>query len=208
MTTEPTRAVEVERKYDLEENASLPDWQDVPGVAQVSPAELRALDAQYFDTDGLALAHSGYALRRRTGGPDAGWHLKGPRTGDGRVEVQWPLGDDESMPDSVAAAVADLVSGEALRPIARIENARTAFHLVGEGGAVAEFVDDDVRTTDLRTGAQRAWREWEFELGPAAPADEAGRTALFAAAEKAIFAAGGRTSTSASKLGRALGARS
>jgi len=62
-----------------------------------------------------------------------------------------------------------------------------------------------VRATDLRQGAQREWREWELEPGPAAPADAAGRDALFSAAEAAIFAAGGRDAASGSKLARALG---
>jgi len=70
---------------------------------------------------------------------------------------------------------------------------------------VAEFVDDRVRATDLRQGTERRWREWEFELGPAAPADPAERERLFAAAERTIFAAGGRHAASGSKLARALG---
>ncbi|MFP3786313.1 hypothetical protein, partial [Burkholderia sp. SIMBA_024] len=66
-------------------------------------------------------------------------------------------------------------------------------------------VDDRVRATDLRGGVQREWREWEMELGPAAPADAAGREVFFAAVERAVRAAGGRDSASGSKLARALG---
>ena len=89
-----------------------------------------------------------------------------------------------------------------LHPIARIENSRTAFQLRGADGVIAEFVDDHVRARDLRTGIRREWREWEMELGPAAPDD---RSAFFAAVDAAVFAAGGREPSSGSKLARALG---
>jgi hypothetical protein len=67
---------------------------------------------------------------------------------------------------------------------------------------VAEFVDDRVSATDVRTGVVREWREWEIELGDAAAADP---RAFFAAVEAAVRAAGGRAAASASKLARALG---
>jgi inorganic triphosphatase YgiF len=182
----------------------LPQWQGIPGVDAVSDAEVRELDARYLDTADAALSRAGVALRRRTGGPDAGWHIKGPRKGDGRLEIGWPLGDDESIPDAVSEVLSRWTAEE-LTPLARIENTRTAYLLTGPDGVVAEFVDDRVRATDLRGGIEREWREWELELGPAAPADEAGRAELFAAAERVIFAAGARDAASGSKLARALG---
>ncbi|MGN7975998.1 CYTH domain-containing protein [Microbacterium sp. 22195] len=200
----PSRSVEIERKYDADADTALPDWTSVPGVTAVSEGELRELDARYLDTSDRALAQRGFALRRRTGGPDAGWHVKGPRQGDGRVELGWPLDEDGRMPDAVAETVAQWTSDELVQ-IARIENTRTAYHLEGEGGVIAEFVDDRVRATDLTTGTQRVWREWEMELGQAAPADEQGREAFFAAVEQAVLAAGGRPPSSGSKLARALG---
>ena len=206
-TDAPQSTFEVERKYDADADTALPDWSAVPGVREVSAGELRELDARYLDTADAALARHGVALRRRTGGPDAGWHIKGPRQGDGRLELGWPLSDDERMPDAVAAAVAQWTTDE-LHPIARIENSRTAYLLRGDAGVIAEFVDDHVRATDLRTSGgrvQREWREWEMELGPAAPADDAGREAFFAAVEQAVFAVGGRPPSSGSKLARALG---
>jgi hypothetical protein len=207
--SEPSRTLEVERKYDVDASTPLPTWTAVPGVDAVTAGELRALDARYFDTAAGDLARAGVALRRRTGGPDAGWHVKGPRQGDGRLELGWPLdAGDESDGDALPQPVADAVArwGTApFAPIARIENARTAYLLTGPGGVVAEFVDDHVRATDLRDGTRRAWREWEVELGPAAPADGPGREAFFAAVEHAVVAAGGRESASGSKLARALG---
>ncbi len=205
--TEGARSLEVERKYDVEVGTRLPDWSGLPGVSSVSAGDERELDARYLDTADLALARAGAALRRRTGGPDAGWHLKGPRRGDGRLETAWPLGEDDTVPEGVAAAIAEWTRGRPLAPLARIENARTAYLLCdGRGGVVAEFVDDRVRTVNLRTGLAQRWREWELELGPAAPADEAGQAALFAAAEAVVRAAGGRPAASDSKLARALGA--
>ena len=200
----PSRSVEIERRYDADADTALPDCTSVPGVTGVSEGELRELDARYLDTSDRALAQRGFALRRRTGGPDAGWHVKGPRQGDGRVELGWPLDEDGRMPDAVAETVAQWTSGELVQ-IARIENTRTAYHLEGEGGVIAEFVDDRVRATDLTTGTQRVWREWEMELGQAAPADEQGREAFFAAVEQAVLAVGGRPPSSGSKLARALG---
>ncbi|MEV4738265.1 MULTISPECIES: CYTH domain-containing protein [unclassified Microbacterium] len=203
-SVEPSRVVEVERKYDVDADTPLPDWTGLPGVDEVSAGELRELDARYLDTGDAELSRAGVALRRRTGGPDEGWHIKGPREGDGRLEIGWPLGDADVVPSAVTETLARWTTGELL-PLARIENSRTAFHLTGPDGVIAEFVDDHVRATDLRADVVREWREWEFELGPAAPADAAGREALFAAVERAVSAAGGREASSGSKLARALG---
>jgi inorganic triphosphatase YgiF len=202
-----SRSVEIELKFDVDDETPLPDWSALPGVASVSDPEPRDLDAVYLDSDDLALAHAGYAVRRRTGGPDEGWHIKGPRGADGgRVELHWPLGPEDGIPDAVADAIAAIGAVAQLAPIARIRNSRTAYALRdAAGGVVAEFVDDHVRATDERAGAERTWREWEFELGPAAPAAPDARAALFAAAADAVRAAGGRAAASDSKLARALG---
>lgn len=204
MTTEPQRTVEVERKYDVDSATALPVWSDIPGVLSVTDGELRTLDATYFDTQEATLGRAGVALRRRTGGPDAGWHIKGPRQGDGRMELGWPLDGGSGLPEAVAATIAQWTAEE-LSPLARIENDRTAYLLLGKNGVIAEFVDDHVRATDLRQGVSREWREWEMELGPAAPSDDAGRSAFFAAVEDAVRLVGGRDASSGSKLGRALG---
>lgn len=208
MTTEPSRSVEIELKFDVDDDTALPDWTPLPGVASIGAAEPRDLDARYLDTGDLALALAGYAVRRRSGGPDEGWHIKGPRGADGgRVELHWPLGATDEIPDAVTAALAAVTTASAFAPIARIRNARTAYALLdADGGLVAEFVDDQVVATDERSGVERRWREWEFELGPAAPADSDARAALLAAAGAAVRAAGGRAAASDSKLARTLGA--
>ncbi|TDN93216.1 CYTH domain-containing protein [Microbacterium sp. BK668] len=205
----PSSSREVELKFDVDGDTPLPDWTDLPGVASISAPEPRALDARYFDTDDLALARAGYALRRRTGGPDAGWHIKGPRDGDARTELHWPLGEDATIPAGVHEAVRAAVPSAAaasLLPLARIRNDRTAYHLRGAGGGVlAEFVDDHVVATDERTGIERAWREWEMELGAAAPREQDEIAAFFTAVEAAVSAAGARPAASDSKLARTLG---
>lgn len=212
MTAEPTTSLEIERKYDADLDTALPDWSSLPGVASVGAPERRDLDARYLDTPDRALATAASALRRRTGGPDEGWHLK-QATPEGKLETHWPL---DEQPDAEAPAVPEAVLA-ALAPIARppfvvlarIRNARTAYALRdAAGGVVAEFVDDRVVAHDALRGVETSWREWELELGPAAPAHAAERAALFAAADAIVTAAGGRLATSGSKLARALGAAS
>lgn len=200
---EPSRSLEVERKYDVADRIALPDWTALPGVATVDAPEVRELDARYFDTDDLALGRARIALRRRTGGPDEGWHVKSASE-EGRHEAHWPLGIEDAA-DAVPAAVAASAGVAApLRPLARLRNTRVAYTLRdAAGGVVAEVVDDRVRALAERTGATRAWREWEVELGSAAPVDQA---AFFAAVDALVRSAGGAPASAESKLGRALGA--
>lgn len=170
-------------------------------------AEVRMLDAEYFDTPDLSLSGADIALRRRTGGPDEGWHIKGPRIGDARVEIAWPLtiaAADSEVPDAIAEAIAEWATPP-FTSLARIRNTRHAYALTTPEGVVAEFVDDHVDALDVRGGVARTWREWEVELGPAAPTDGGAREALFAALEEAILATGAKPAASASKLARALG---
>lgn len=203
MTAEPARSREIELKFDVDDGTLLPDWTAIPGIAAVSSGESRALDAWYFDDADAALGRSGYALRRRTGGPDEGWHIKGPRGADGgRTELHWPLSLGDDVPLDVAHHVATVSTGP-FTPLARIRNARVAYDLLdADGGVIAEVADDHVSTRDERSGAERSWHEWEIELGPAAPADHA---AFFAAVEQAALSAGARPAASDSKLARALG---
>lgn len=208
---EPTRSVEVERKWDVDRGATVPDWSQLPGAASVTGPEVRELDARYIDTPDLALAGAGIALRRRTGGPDAGWHIKFTRP-DGRHEWAWPLGEEipddaveVDVPPAVRAALRDHAAGP-FEVLARLRNRRLAYRVCdAHGGLIAEFVDDDVRALDARAGIERAWREWELELGPAALADDAARAELFAAADALAFAAGAREAASGSKIARTLG---
>jgi len=204
-------SVEVESKYDVDETTPLPDWSALPGVVRVGEPEPRDLDARYLDTPAADLARAGVAVRRRVGGPDAGWHVKGPAQAGGRTETQWPLEADVDpdaetvVPPAVQDAVAS-IAAPPFMPLARVRNERTAYALLdADGEEVAEFVDDHVRARDERRGVESSWREWEVELGPAGPADDEGRAAFFAAVDAAVFAAGGRPAASGSKLARTLG---
>lgn len=67
-------ATEIERKYEVPVDFTLPDLTGVAGVAGVADAPEHRLDATYYDARGLALMRHGMTLRCRTGGHDAGWH--------------------------------------------------------------------------------------------------------------------------------------
>lgn len=213
---EPRVSIEVERKYEVDAETVLPVLSALPGGATVDGPALRMLDAVYFDSEDTALARARVALRRREGGPDAGWHIKGPKLpAGGRREYQWPLetahtavvdGATLRIPNHVAAAAAQWSASAPLFPLARVQNTREVWNVRDHDGEVlVEFADDHVTGTDLRSGTVRSWREWEAELGPGAPDDEPGRDALFAALEHAVLAAGGRASASSSKLARTMG---
>lgn len=196
----PERSVEIEKKFDVDAGTPVADWTAVPGVARASAGEERHLDAGYLDTVDLTLAKVGVAVRRRVGGPDAGWHIKGPLVNGGRLEIGWPLSDE--IPAELTAELAEWTT-DPLEPLARIVNDRTAYDLLDvDGRVIAEFVNDRVRASDLRQGVDREWCEWEVELGPAAPVDV---DAFFADIERVALAAGARPASSASKLARALG---
>jgi len=89
-------ALEIERKYDVTEATPLPDLHTLPGVRRVDQPVEHLLEAVYFDTDDLTLAANHITLRRRTGGDDAGWHLKLPQSSDTRRELHEPLGVDRN----------------------------------------------------------------------------------------------------------------
>ncbi|MDQ1126998.1 hypothetical protein QE428_002031 [Microbacterium sp. SORGH_AS 505] len=208
MTTEPEHSLEIERTYDVDAGTPLPDWARLPGVAVVGAPEPRELDAHYLDTAEGSLGRARVALRRRSGGPDEGWHIKRV-TPEGKAESRWPLddGDPENIvvPPAIESVLAE-IADPPFAPLARIRNSRTAYALLDTaGGLLAEFVDDRVTATDVRRGVDTTWREWELELGPAAPTDAAARDALFDAADLLVRAVGGEVSTSGSKLERALG---
>jgi len=194
--------LETEQKYEADPGFTLPD---LGAAAAVAGTQRYLLHATYFDTDDLALNSRGVTLRRRTGGADAGWHLKLPvRTGT-RQEVHAPLdeGTDE-VPAELAAQVAQITAGRRLRPIATLDTERTMVTLAGPAGAVlAEVADDRVTATRLdRPGRQPTrWREIEVEAGSQDPA-------ALSAAEQAgmlLRRAGARPSSEGSKLARLLG---
>ncbi|GGM08227.1 CYTH and CHAD domain-containing protein [Nakamurella endophytica] len=229
----PNRQLEVETKLEIAGDEDLPDLSGHrrlrgSGIRTVSAPEVYELDAVYYDTARLDLLSSRLTLRRRTGGHDAGWHLKLPAGGGARTEVTLPLEDgaaaadpaggpavdrpdgDGGVPQRVPAALAELVAGAArgrpLVPVCRIRNRRVVRRLADAAGTdLVELADDHVAASRLTatgtadTGTEPLrWRELEVEL-------LAGTAEQLAATVAALRAAGARPASSASKLARALG---
>ncbi|HEX7430190.1 MAG TPA: CYTH and CHAD domain-containing protein [Mycobacterium sp.] len=158
--------VEVERKFDVVESTVSPSFDGLSSVARVERSPSQRLEAVYFDTPVHDLAAHHITLRRRTGGSDAGWHLKLPAGPDTRTEVRAPLadGDDATVPDSLRDVVLAIVRDRPLRPVARISTDRTVdLFYDPDGSAIAEFSDDKV-TASAGEGDEQQWREWELEL--------------------------------------------
>jgi inorganic triphosphatase YgiF len=198
--------VEIERKYDVEAGATMPDLRGIGAIATTGVPETFELVAVYHDTEALDLAAGRIALRHREGGHDAGWHIKEPAA-EGRTERHWPSEPGETeVPGPVLAAVAGITAGRPLVPIARVRNRRIVTALLDAAGyQVAEFCDDHVEAIDLIAGTRREWREWEIELSEAAPDNRTARTRLLDQLEAAVLEGGARVSTTSSKLARALG---
>ncbi|WP_259362695.1 CYTH domain-containing protein [Paenarthrobacter ureafaciens] len=196
--------VEVERKYDVEPSTPLPDLTAIDGVSRVGEPVTHRLEAVYFDTKDLALASYGITLRRRTGGPDAGWHLKLPKGPGRRTEIHAALGRPEIVPDDILARVLAYTRGHAVAPVATLNTSRTSIGLYAEDGrAIAEFVDDHVEAeVSFNDSTARTWREWELELNHN-PGDDAA-AALFEAAAGILTNTGARPSQRTSKLATAL----
>ncbi|MFF1376650.1 CHAD domain-containing protein [Streptomyces sp. NPDC058308] len=191
---------EIERKYDVGADATLPDLSGVAGVADVVDRGVVELDAVYWDTIDQRLAAGSVTLRRRTGGADEGWHLKLPVSlADGvRDEVRAPLSD--TVPRALAGLVRSRVRGAELVPVVRLLTARTRCHLLDASGALlAEVSVDRVLAERLAGGAGTVdWTEAEVELA------DGGDPALLDKVEKKLKKAGVRRSASTSKLARAL----
>ncbi|MGW2687886.1 CYTH and CHAD domain-containing protein [Streptomyces sp. NPDC001414] len=188
---------EIERKYESDESG-LPDLTGVAGVANVVDKGTAELDATYHDTSDLRLASAGVTLRHRTGGTDAGWHLKLPVAPGVRDEIHAPLSD--ALPAELAGLTRSRVREGRLVPVIRLRTTRDIRHLVDADGALlAEVSVDHVRAERLFGGTGKAqWTEIEVELA------DGGDPAFLDQVEKRLGKAGVRPSKSASKLGRAL----
>ncbi|MDX3314039.1 CYTH and CHAD domain-containing protein [Streptomyces sp. ME08-AFT2] len=188
---------EIERKYESDDSG-LPDLTGVAGVASVLDQGVAELDATYYDTSDLRLAAAAITLRRRTGGSDAGWHLKLPVAAGVRDEIRAPLSD--TVPEELAGLVRARVREGQLVPVVRLRSDRDVRHLLdAKGRLLAEASVDAVRADRLFGGEGSAqWTEIEVELA------DGGDPALLDKLEKRLRKAGVRPSQSASKLARAL----
>src|SRR5215471_16084355 len=191
---------ETETKYDAPANAALPGLERLPQVAAVrGPAEQR-LEAEYYDTADLRLIRAGITLRRRSGGDDAGWHLKLPAGADTRREIRRPLGSAaRPVPGELAGLVRAHTRDAPLRSVARIATARRRLILLDQAGeSLAEVAADDVSAQTLgTTTALSRWQEVEVEL-------TGGDRSLLGAADKLLRRDGLRPAGRAATLERAL----
>ncbi|MFC5956350.1 CHAD domain-containing protein [Streptomyces pratens] len=188
---------EIERKYEFGDSA-LPDLTGLPGVESVIDRGVAHLDAIYYDTADERLAAASLTLRRRTGGSDAGWHLKFPVAPGVRDEIHAPLSD--TVPESLARLVRSRVRGAELTPVVRLRSDRDLRHLLDASGRLlAEISVDAVRAERLTDGGGTAqWTEIEVELA------DGGDPAFLDKVDKQLRKAGVRPSKAPSKLARAL----
>jgi CHAD domain-containing protein len=214
-----SRHLEVERKFDVGESTVSPSFEGIAAVARVEKSPIQSLDALYFDTPAHDLARNKVTLRRRTGGTDAGWHLKLPAGPDARTEVRAPLdaSDDATVPSELLDVVLAIVRDRPIEPVARITTQREGQVLYGvEGTALAEFSNDHVTAWsagapgDSDSGpAEQQWREWELELLETGRANNGtADTELLNRLSNRLLDAGAAPAGHGSKLARVLGTTS
>ncbi|WP_320781516.1 CYTH and CHAD domain-containing protein [Streptomyces sp. CRN 30] len=196
---------ETERKYAApaatDDMPWLSDLTEVKSVAALEERGVQELDAVYYDTDDLRLTRAGASLRRRTGGTDAGWHLKLPLPGSSREEIRCPLSAKakDKVPEELRELALSRTRGAPLRPVIRIRSTRSLRHLLdADGGVLAELSLDTVRADSLLAdGGRTRWTEMEVELADAGPA-------LLDRVEKVLRKNGVDRAQSPSKVARAL----
>lgn len=153
----------------------------------------------YYDTPDGDLRRSRLTLRRRVGGPDAGWHLKLP-AGAARTEMH-SGSRGRNVPRALAEPLRGLHQGQELVPVATVSTTRYVVRLLdADEHLQAEVADDQVESST--TGDEptiRTWREVEVELGPA------GDEELLTRIGDRLVEWGASPSPFASKLGQALG---
>jgi CHAD domain-containing protein len=199
---------ETETKYEAGPDTALPRLETLPNVTAVRGPDEQQLVAEYYDTADLRLRDAGITLRRRSGGGDAGWHLKLPAAPGSREEIRLPPGRPGRVPAELADLVRARTRGAPLVPVAAITTRRRVTTLVGpHAESLAEVADDSVRAVPLHDGApeedsRRAteWREIEVEL-------TGGDAALLAAADSMLRDSGLQRSSRSAKLERVLGER-
>src|SRR5262245_50321788 len=204
MSGAPGEQIETERKYEAGPDFTVPGLAGLAAIAAVAEPRTYELAAVYFDTTDLRLISAHVTLRRRTGGADAGWHLKLPAGEETRREVHEPLGGADVVPARLAGLVSGWTKDEPVRPVARIQTTRAVRGLLDDGGTLLAEIADDQVTGSLPAGGPGdgwrpviSWREVEVELA-------AGSRDLLEAVGARLREAGATPSSSPSKLSMVL----
>jgi CHAD domain-containing protein len=165
---------ETELKFSVAADWRLPDLRtaDLPTM---SPVRRSVLTATYYDTHDFRLARAAITLRRRTGGTDAGWHLKLPTDREHpqtRDEVRLPLraASGERPPRELTDLVMAVVRDAPVTARAMVRTRRGRVLLcTADGREVIEIADDRVMFEGGPLDGF-AYREVEIEaLTPDAP---------------------------------------
>jgi CHAD domain-containing protein len=185
--------IETERKFALAKGQQLPSLEAIAAEGPTTQYEQISI---YYDTPDLRLTAARQLIRRRTGGPDAGWQAKLPtQNPDERVEVHLPYAADR-LPRELRDLVKVSVGERPLFPVAEIRIRRTSRELLGPDGVVLAIASAD-QVVSTVAGHTKEWTEAEVELVNGPPA-------LLEAAETALAAAGVPRAASPSKLAQAL----
>ncbi|MGG7611132.1 CYTH domain-containing protein, partial [Streptomyces sp. ZG43] len=150
---------ETERKYEAPTTAENTDGPDAAapgalldalarteGVARVTGRGVEELDATYFDTDDGRLAATRTTLRRRTGGHDAGWHLKLPVPTDGDARDELHAAPSDTLPADLARLLRSRTRDAPVGPVLRLRTTRRRHTLHGaDGSLLAKAATDTVR---------------------------------------------------------------
>ncbi|OBK15411.1 CYTH and CHAD domain-containing protein [Mycobacterium asiaticum] len=212
------RHLEVERKFDVVESTVSPSFEGIAAVARVDKPPAQELDAVYFDTPNQDLARNRITLRRRTGGADAGWHLKLPAGPDSRTEIHAAIdasADADTVPEELLDVVLAIVRDRPVAPVARITTRREIQVLYNaDDVALAEFCNDHVTAWSAQDSqdsegsdpVEQQWREWELEVRePDGGTSEAASHELLNRLSNRLLDAGAAPAGHGSKLVRALG---
>ena len=195
-----TDVQEHEVKLSVDADFEMPDLA-LAGLPVVERGRAVTLTATYYDTDDLRLARSRATFRRRTGGKDAGWHLKlldDDRFPDVRSELQLPLTSAKTPPVDLATLVLGATRHSPLQPLATMRTRRTPTVLRTRDGRTAVEIVDDLVTVVDGPASGLAYRELEIEaLTPGAD---------LAVVADLLLAAGAAPGGHQSKGARALGA--
>jgi CHAD domain-containing protein len=194
-------ASEIERKYEVPPDFAV-DSRLAPAGTTLGEPATHDLVAVYYDTADLRLAADKVALRRRTGGTDAGWHVKRYRAPDERDEVQLPAGRTAAGLAAVGAEVRAISRGATLRPTVKMATRRTEWPLLDPDGRVLALVADDEVASEVVAdpAAAQRWRELEVELVD-------GDRELLRMVDKKLRKAGAARSADPAKIARALDGR-